>query len=323
MYKKLKQYAPDHQLTVDEKNGLVYGHINGYFALISQNFNKNTSHIIQFWVKPGNTEPIPSIPEFANQLLTKYEHLQNINYDNGELIAVFDGKGKSYMSVMDAFLQELVIYFENNGIVTCCKQCGTENDLDLYQINGFGHVLCPACFANFSEHIENNQKELKKRGSGNIIGGIIGALLGSLIGVATWVLIYQLGYISALAGLIMVICAFKGYELLGGRLNLVGIIITCVICIAMVLVAEQTCMAIEIYNAYSKYEALSFFEAFRIVPEFLKLEEVSGAVAHDLIIGYLLMIVGAFSTIRQTFHKNAGKADTRLVTSVNNAPTEK
>ena len=80
-------------------------------------------------------------------------------------------------------------------------------------------MLCSSCYSNTSDSLQRKAAEVSKKGSGNIVGGIVGALLGSVLGVVVWVLIYQLGYISGIAGLVMVICALKGYELLGGHIS--------------------------------------------------------------------------------------------------------
>ena len=56
----------------------------------------------------------------------------------------------------------------------------------------------------------------------NMVTGIVGAFLGILVGVVLWVIIYQMGYIAGIAGFVMMICAFKGFELLGGRVNIDG-----------------------------------------------------------------------------------------------------
>lgn len=140
-----------------------------------------------------------------------------------------------------------------------------------------------------------------------------------MLGVVVWVLIYQLGYISGIAGLVMVICALKGYELLGGHISKAGVIISCIISIIMVIVAEQVCVGIEIFNAYKDYYEISFFDAFRSVPEFLEEPELRAAVIGDVVIGYLLMVVGAWGTIRQAYKSTSGTTKTRMVASVTSA----
>ncbi len=50
----------------------------------------------------------------------------------------------------------------------------------------------------------------------NVIAGTVGAFLGSLIGVACIVLVNQLGYVSAICGAVMAVCAINGHTRLGG-----------------------------------------------------------------------------------------------------------
>lgn len=318
MHKQLKNYAVINNMTIEEKNKIVYGCLNGFFVLISE--TPTMEHLVQLWVKEPKENPTWDIAGHVNQMISKYEYLDSANYQVGCLTAIFKAKGrkakKEYMPCMEAFLKEITTYCQSYGFINCCETCGTEDGLDLYQIEGMGHMLCSACYTDFQTQVQGNKTRLKNRGNGNIVGGIIGAILGSLIGVAAWVIIYQLGYISSLAGLVMIVCAFKGFELLGGHLRVPGIIITCIICLVMLLVAEQTCVAIEIYKIFNEYGDISFFDAFKSVPEFMKESEVASAVISDLAVGYLLMILGIFGTVRQAIRASKGDVNSRRVTSV-------
>ena len=51
-----------------------------------------------------------------------------------------------------------------------------------------------------------------QKSTDNIITGAVGAFLGSLIGVACIVIVGQLGYVASVSGLVMGVCALKGYE---------------------------------------------------------------------------------------------------------------
>lgn len=61
-----------------------------------------------------------------------------------------------------------------------------------------------------------------------VAGGILGAFLGTLIGAICIVLVNQFGYIASISGVVMGVCALKGYQILGKKMSLKGIII-CVI----------------------------------------------------------------------------------------------
>ena len=252
--------------------------------------------------------------------MEKHQYLQAAAYDGSKITAQFQGLGfkwgKQYVPCLDAFFQEVTSYCRDNELLPGCESCAAQDGLNLYQIDGVEHVFCPSCYSGMSEQFQHETAQKKKEGSGNIIGGIVGALLGALIGVLLWVLVYQLGYICAIVGAVMIICALKGYELLGGKLNKTGIIICCLLSILMVIVAEQLCLGIEIYKAFKDYYEITFFDAFRSVPSLLAEPEIRNAAVMDLVMGYLLMAFGAWGTIRQAYKKGAGKRDVKMIAPV-------
>ena len=74
----------------------------------------------------------------------------------------------------------------------------------------------------------------------NIVAGVVGAFLGSLIGVACVVIIGQLGYVASISGLIMAVCALKGYELLGGSLTKKGALISSLLILVMPVITARS-----------------------------------------------------------------------------------
>lgn len=98
----------------------------------------------------------------------------------------------------------------------------------------------------------------------NIVAGVVGAFLGSLIGVACVVIIGQLGYVASISGLIMAVCALKGYELLGGTLSRKGAAISMVLILAMTYFAHQLSWAIALAEAMEG--ELGIWESFRAIP---------------------------------------------------------
>ncbi len=267
MYKKVKKYAESIGFTVEEKAGLAYGQLNGVFVSIRQNPASPACHTVQLWVKQGSMEPVPAIVDFVNQCSLKFQYLRSASYSGSQITAQFQAIGfkwsSKYVPCLDAFLKEITLYCSSNGLVHCCEVCQTEQNLSLYQVDDSNLVLCPVCYADLTQNIQRRMDRSRREGNGNIAGGIVGALLGGMIGIAVWVLIYQLGYISGLAGLVMVVCAFKGYELLGDRINKVGITLCILLSLLMVPLAEQLSLAIEIYNALKHDYGISFFYAFR------------------------------------------------------------
>ena len=129
---------------------------------------------------------------------------------------------------------------------------------------------------------------------GNPILGILGAVLFSLIGCAVWVVIGKLGYISYIGGVAMSFSTLFGYNLLGKKFDIIGMITGIVIVLLMVLFAN---MIIYAWDIASKAEHDFFdvlFNLFDIMKNFdlhSGLEgtaSFTGAFVHDLVFGYVI-----------------------------------
>lgn len=130
----------------------------------------------------------------------------------------------------------------------------------------------------------------------NIVAGVVGAFLGSLIGVVCTVVIGQLGYVAAISGLIMAVCALKGYELLGGTLSKKGVAVSAVLILAMTWFAHRLSWAVAL--AIALEQELTILESFRAIPYMLE----SGILESrpywgDLVMLYLFTLLGAVPTI--------------------------
>lgn len=140
----------------------------------------------------------------------------------------------------------------------------------------------------------------------NIIAGIVGALLGSLLGVVSIILLSQLGYVAAVSGVIMAVCALSGYEILGGKLTKRGIVISAVIMLVMTYVGDRLDWAIMIARQFDT----DIFYSYRLVPVFLAEEaiDITNYVT-NLVLVYVFLLVGAVPTVRNAMRKEevAGK----------------
>lgn len=66
IYKKVKQYALNNGFTAEDKNGLVYGQMNGFFFSIHQDPVTAAKHTVYLWVKEGSIAAVPAITDFLN-----------------------------------------------------------------------------------------------------------------------------------------------------------------------------------------------------------------------------------------------------------------
>ena len=132
----------------------------------------------------------------------------------------------------------------------------------------------------------------------NLPLGIVGALAGSLIGVLVWVIIYKMGFVAGITGFIMSVCCFKGYEMLGGRIDKKGVWIAVAIAIVMLGAAELISVGLEIYDVFGEMYGISMADAFRAIPAFLEEPEIMGPIVKDLLFGYVFMAAASFSYIK-------------------------
>lgn len=135
--------------------------------------------------------------------------------------------------------------------------------------------------------------EQKKRRE-NVAAGIVGAFLGSLIGVACTVIIGQMGYVASISGLVMAVCALKGYEMLGGALSRKGAVISSVLILLMTFFAHRLTWAIAIASEL-EWGALESYRTISYLLEQGMLERT--AYWGDLAMLYLFTLLGAVPTI--------------------------
>ena len=172
-------------------------------------------------------------------------------------------------------LNALVDFLTQRGFVPCCSNCGSQGPTVGYVVGGQPKILCESCGQAISRQMAGNTA-IESTTVENVPAGIVGALLGSLVGALAIILISQLGYVSVLSGLLMGVCAVKGYELLAKKLSVKGVVISIVIMVIVTFFANRVDWGIEIYKAFGKEYDVSFFECFKSVGEFVREGAIEG-----------------------------------------------
>ncbi len=147
----------------------------------------------------------------------------------------------------------------------------------------------------------NNFGMVEEKKSSNLLTGMVGALLGALIGGALWVAVYRFGYIAGLAGVVAAVCALKGYELLGGTMDVKGIVISIVMALVVLGVAHLISVSWDIMDYLNEGgETYSLSECFQVLKEMLKADaDVRGEFLKELRIGYGLTAISSISVLRR------------------------
>jgi len=149
----------------------------------------------------------------------------------------------------------------------------------------------------------DTEEELVKS---NVVLGTIGAFIGAMLGGVIWIIIGEIGFIAGIAGFAMMYFAIKGYSGLSGRLDKKGQIISLIIALIMIFVADYSSYALNFCKYYfdGNYSMNNLVTSFKNLPEYLTYADVWGSFIKDLAIGYALSIWSGFGIFRSVFSKN-------------------
>lgn len=277
--------------TVDKAHEVAFGMIGGYkfmvnfmsqqrqYSLITTVKNDDEAGVLSHYLETMNKGDFINWTHYKDNVLI-------VNVKNDKKLTVWE---------LERIMKEVALAASQNGYVQCCRHCSENVAVDVCHINGDNDLSCPNCLGQ----IVASQPPLKEV---NLPLGIVGAFLGSLIGVIVWVFIYQLGFVAGITGFVMAVCCFKGYELLGGRIDKKGLWIALAISIVMLAVAEYIALGLDIHAFYSDFYAIGLLEAFGAVPYFLEETEFLMACIKDLVFGYVFMAAASYSYIKN-IHK--------------------
>lgn len=142
------------------------------------------------------------------------------------------------------------------------------------------------------------EKPPKKK---NLLLGIVGGLIGAALGGASIILVSQMGYVASLCGVLLAFCTLKGYELLGGKPDIPGLLI----CLALILVtpylADRIQWAMMVMDAF--HDA-TFMQAFSAVPALLSEGAIESSVYWSSLGQiYLFTAIGAVSIVWSAFKR--------------------
>ncbi|SDA60480.1 hypothetical protein SAMN02910275_01506 [Butyrivibrio sp. INlla18] len=283
-------------LFYSEEAESLTGVANGYHVTLAIN---TITYQLSFSVRANGMLPTA---EVLKELTDGSDAVKNAVMEGNRLVVSVKGAMKNALTknIVDA-INSVTEKLKQYGYEDVCEYCGVaRQDIAPYNIGGKIYQTCPDCLQAATTTV-NAQIEQRKANE-NVGLGIVGALLGSLLGVLVIVLIGQLGYVAVAGGLVMGFTTLKGYELLAKNMSNKGLIISSIIMILMVYVAERIEWAIEVFKVYSD-EHISFFEAFLYTPEVIKYSDATGQFIGSLVLLYIFTAVGVFGVIRATAKK--------------------
>ncbi len=139
----------------------------------------------------------------------------------------------------------------------------------------------------------------------NVLFGAVGAFLFALVGGVIWYVLYQIGILAGISGIIAVVCAIRGYAVFSKGESPKGVFIATVMAALVIALSWYFCLSMDVYEAYLKWYAigevdftLTRWEAIANAWWFLLDPDIAFAYLKDLILGLLLCVVGCVAPVR-------------------------
>lgn len=275
-------------LSYDKDSKLAYGRLSGYPFLLTTGQRRDIIEEIVFSVArqgQGMTE------EEGKSLQSSSGAIARVNLGTS-LVRVAPKASltanKRFETVKQA-IDDSLAFFQQQGFQAVCQLTG-EAEPDLYLVGTGAQFLSQKGFEQQQASLLSEQTEETNKQE-QFVPGLVGAFLGSLLGVVVTVIIGQLGYVAVFSGIVMGVAILKGYELLGKRLSVKGIIASAIIMFAMTYFAFNLDYAF----ALARWAEVDVFTAFEAIPELL---ENGGLDMTDylteLVKLYLFTLLGAF-----------------------------
>lgn len=98
-----------------------------------------------------------------------------------------------------------------------CQNCTTKTNLNFYDLNNNGTILCESCFHEIeNQFFEIEREKLSK--NKNYLTGFLGSILFSIPGIIAWTLIaVYVGLIGSGMAILIALLGLKGYEFFKGQ----------------------------------------------------------------------------------------------------------
>lgn len=149
----------------------------------------------------------------------------------------------------------------------------------------------------FSNPVVSNEPQKPE----NFVMGIVGAAIGALLGSIVLIILYQIGVVAAISGLIMAALAGIGYEKLGGHMSKKGAIASIIVVLVVIFVSYNLAVSIEISGEFEKYGYdVSTFDIFTDIFDYIKNGYIkSSAYWGNLLLVYFFSAMGAVGLLKK------------------------
>lgn len=303
--KKLCRQLLDGNMT--DHNKYISGTCKGFYVTI--NLTANGMYSFQISAHSENDPENAALHDFVESRKNVTKQIQSVYVRNNDITIVLSRTFliKNVPAHLNEAVMPIIDFLAYNNYVSGCMQCGTQYaQIECYNINDTHHFLCSDCAGKVEGALFDKQQDILSKKS-KFIPGIVGALLGSMLGCVVYFLLWQLGYIAAVAGLVTAVCAFKGYEMLGGVVDKKGVFACIVVIIFAVFFSNQIAWAYDAFSAFKELGySVGFFDCFRSLKGIIAESDLTGQYYADLAIAYGMTILGGFRSVINAFKSSTG-----------------
>jgi hypothetical protein len=278
-------------------HGVAKGNERGFNYTIALNRN---FIIWQFSVKP-TTLNVDKLNELSNTIRSSVKCFKGLSYDSFTITLTLTNRHFNKESQQIAAL--MYEFLSTNEYVNCCCKCGKTDSVALYGIDNrqFGLYLCDDCANAIIAQMQQSIEEMEQKEE-RVFVGTLGAALGTIPGILLAMLLYYLGFIAGIAGLLIVSGSLYLYERFAGKLTKKGVIIAVIFTIlAIVVVQPMLSYSIELFTENEFYRTYPYIYSLIDIPFIIfSTPSLLGYYAMEVLIGLGLAALASYQKIRQT-----------------------
>lgn len=309
-----EQLAVNAGLRFDASRKIIYGQKNGFEIMV---YAANPNYPYLLTVSLSAKSPMGPLSQAETKPFVKGEKPVNSLIQQGNEIKMVIKGVQNPNKMCDIFnnsVNAMISFLRSRGFEPCCQFCAQPVETADYDVGGSYMHLCPDCAGRLRSDMSltTQQKQQKRE---NIIGGIVGAFLGTMIGIICIVIFGQLDRVAAISGVIMAVCAIKGYELLGGRLSKLGVVICVVMMVAMTYVGNYLMVIISIAGELE----MGISSAMQVFPELWAMDMIdTGVYWSNLFMLYAFTLLGAIPTVHANLKERKQEGTFGQIGTANN-----
>ena len=201
----------DEQLSFLETIEAVKGKIKGYYTSILVDLR---DYIVK--VNIDKKTDRSRIENLLNELKKEFHGISEAKVKKNYIkVKLHEGNSKKVSEDIGKILDRITDFLEKEETVSCCAFCGAspeEADIKATQViknESEIDYICENCHKTRLEELEKNKEEMTSKKENHILG-FIGSLLGASVGGILWVIIGALGYLGAVAVVVILFGGIAG-----------------------------------------------------------------------------------------------------------------